>query len=143
MRVAPSAAQLSALRALGDVEVGWNELGTPHSLRARSGALTTSSKAAPDATARSFLRDNAELFRQQPDDIARLHLTLLDRDAERRDVPPVPANARRRQVHGSSMLIVLDAQRRVLFAGGTLAPSLGAAAPPELDCDGEPSPARP
>jgi hypothetical protein len=135
VRVAPSAAQLSALRALGDVEVGWTELGTPHSLRARSGALTRPSKAAPDATARSFLRDNAELFRQQPGDIARLHLTLLDRDASGATFLRYRQMHGARQVHGSSMLIVLDGQRRVLFAGGTLAPSLGAAAPPGLTAD--------
>src|SRR5688500_16898765 len=35
VRVAPTAAQLAAVRALGDVEVGWTELGTPHSLRRR------------------------------------------------------------------------------------------------------------
>ena len=137
VRVTPSAAQLAALRALGDVEVGWNELGTPHSLRARSGALTRPSKATPDATARSFLRDNAELFRQQPDDIARLRVTLLDRDASGATFLRYRQTHGARQVHGSSMLIVLDGQKRVLFAGGTLAPSLGAVAPPGLD--GRPS----
>src|SRR6188508_1529451 len=38
-----SAAQTAALKELGNVEVSWNDVGTPHSLRARKGFLTTSS----------------------------------------------------------------------------------------------------
>lgn len=132
VRVAPSAAQLASLRAFGNVEIGWTELGTPHSLRSRSGALTRPSKAAPDAIARSFLRDYAELFRQQPGDIARLELTMLDRDASGATFLRYRQTHGARQVHGSSMLVVLDQQRRILLVGGTLAPSLGPATPPGL-----------
>ena len=72
VRVAPTAEQLSLLEELGNVEVGWTELGTPHSLRARSGALTEPSAAAPDEIARSFVRERAPLFRQDPAYVAGL-----------------------------------------------------------------------
>ena len=59
--VAPTAQQRAQLRKLGDVEIGWTALGTPHSLRARNGALTKPDRGAPDDIARGFLRENAEL----------------------------------------------------------------------------------
>lgn len=136
VRVAPSAAQRATVARLGDVEVGWTELGTPHSLRARSGALTRPSRAEPDAVARAFLRDHAELFRQRPGDIAKLELTRLARDASG------IVTLRYRQLHGdrlvygSSLLVVLDRQGRIWLVGGTLAPSLGPPSAPGLDAAG-------
>ena len=135
VRVAPSKVQQAALRALGDVEVGWTALGTPHSLRARKGALSAPSNAAPDAVARGFLRQHAALFRQQPADIARLRLTMLDPDKSGATFLRYQQTHGPRAVHGATLLVTLDHARRVLFVGGTLAPSLGAVAPPVLSAD--------
>ena len=137
VRMLRTASQLQALRALGDVEVGWTKIGTPHSLRARTGALTKASSAAPDAIARAFMREHAAVFRQQPADVAGLELTMNHRDAAS------GATFLRyrqldggREVHGSSLLVVLDAKRRIQLVGGTLAPSLdGPAEAPAVSAD--------
>ena len=130
--VAPTAAQRALLRTLGDVEVGWTRLGTPHSLHARTGALTGPSNAPPDAVARGFLRSYAELFRQQPEDIARLRVSMLDRGRGGATFLRYQQMHAGRIVHGSSMLVTLDRRGRIRIVGGTLAPSLGAPAPPRL-----------
>jgi hypothetical protein len=117
---------------LGDVEVGWTALATPHSLRARQGALSRPSTAAPDAVARGFLRQHAVLFRQQPADIARLRLTMLDPDRSGATFLRYQQTHGPRDVYGATLLVTLDAERRVLFAGGNLAPSLGPVRPPLL-----------
>ena len=132
-RLARSAAQQAALSALGDVEVGWSELGTPHSLRARTGTLTQASSAAPDAVARAFVRDHAALFRQQPDDVAGLELTMNHRDPSGATFLRYAQRHQGRDVHGSSLLVVLDGKQRIHFVGGLLAPSLGAAQAPVID----------
>ena len=89
-----SAAQLAALKELGNVEISWNEVGTPHSLRARKGFLTKSSSSAPDAVARAFVRENAALFRQLPDDVANSGADDEPSRPERRDVPALQADVR-------------------------------------------------
>ena len=128
-----SAEQAAALRALGNVEISWNEVGTPHSLRARKGFLTTSSSSAPDAVARAFVRENAALFRQQPDDVANLELTMNHRDRSGATFLRYKQTFEGRDVHGSSLLFVLDAQRRILSVGGLLAPSLRPMQAPSID----------
>ena len=128
-----SAEQVAALRALGNVEISWNEVGTPHSLRARKGFLTKSSSSAPDAVARAFVRDNAALFRQLPDDMANLQLTMNHRDRSGATFLRYRQTFEGRDVHGSSLLFVLDAQRRILLVGGLLAPSLRPTQAPSID----------
>jgi PKD repeat protein len=131
--VAPSAEQLALVKELGNVEIGWTELGTPHSLHARSGTLTGSSSAAPDEIAREFVRSRADLFRQQPGDVANLELTMNHRDAQ-----SGATFLRYRQlndgleVQGASLLVVLDRLGRITFVGGNLAPSMGEVAAPAL-----------
>ena len=128
-----SAAQVAALKELGNVEVSWNEVGTPHSLRARKGFLTKSSSSAPDAVARAFVRENAALFRQLPDDVANLELTMNHRDRSGATFLRYKQTFEGRDVHGSSLLFVLDAQRRILSIGGLLAPSLRPMQAPSID----------
>ena len=128
-----SAAQLAAVKELGNVEISWNEVGTPHSLRARKGFLTKSSSSAPDAVARAFVRDNAALFRQLPDDVANLELTMNHRDQSGATFLRYKQTFEGRDVHGSSLLVVMDAQRRILSVGGLLAPSLRPMQAPSID----------
>jgi PKD repeat protein len=130
--VAPTAEQVALVNELGNVEVGWTELGIPHSLRARTGVLTAPSSDAPDEIARGFLRSQSELFRQQPQDIASLELTMNHRDASGATFLRYRQLDAGREVHGSSLLVVLDQQRRITFVGGNLAPSLGEASAPAL-----------
>jgi PKD repeat protein len=133
VEVAPTEAQLSALAQLGDVEVGWSELGTPHSLRARDGALTAPSAAAPDSIARAFLADQAALFRQDGGEPDGLELWQRHRDAiTGRTSLRYRQLDRGREVHGSSLLVVLDRDGRIELVGGSVAPSLDGAPAPEL-----------
>ena len=135
VRVPPTAAQLAAVRSLGDVEVGWTELGTPHSLRAREGALTAPSQAPADQIARGFLTANAALFRQQAADIRALQLSMLDHDKSGATLLRYEQRHAGRPVHGASMLVALDQLGQVRLVGGTLAPSLGAPRPPVVSAD--------
>ena len=133
VRVAPKARQKAILRQLGKrVEVGWTELGTPHSLRARKGALTGPSTAGPTATARSFLKAHAALFRQSASGIDDLELTM-NHHQNGAVFLRFKQTHDGRDVHGSSLLVVLDSKSRIWFVGGTLAPNLGAPSSPVLD----------
>ena len=116
--VAPTAQQRAQLRKLGDVEIGWTALGTPHSLRARNGALTKPDRGEPDDIARGFLRENAELFRQKPQDIADLELWRNARVAGDLRVLRYRQTQGALPVHGTSMLVVLDTRGRIWSVGG-------------------------
>ena len=133
VRVSPTALQQAQLRKLGQrVVVGWTELGTPHSLRARKGPLTGPSNEGPTATARTFLKANAALFRQRPAGIDALELTMNHRQNGAVFLRFKQTDDGR-DVHGSSMLVVLDSKNRIWLVGGTLAPDLGAPQPPVVD----------
>ncbi|MDQ3963549.1 MAG: M36 family metallopeptidase [Actinomycetota bacterium] len=132
----PSAEQKALLRQLGDdIEVGWTELAVPHSLRARTGPLTSPSDAGPIDTARSFLRSYAVLFRQTPSDIDALKITMNHKLNGITYLRYKQAHGGQ-DVHGSSLLVVLDAKNRIWMVGGNLAPSLGPPLPPVLGAAG-------
>lgn len=124
-KVAPITAERTrAAASLGDqIEVGWSEFGTPRSLRSRTGTLTGPSKAAPDAIARDFLADHADLFKQDAAGLAGFRLTMQDHDRSGATFLRYKQSQDGVDVHGSSLLVVLDAEERIILVGGTVAPS--------------------
>jgi extracellular elastinolytic metalloproteinase len=80
--VAPTAEQLSAAQALGASAARFNAFGTPHVLMNHTGALAGPREGAPVDIARSFVRDNAALFRL---DAARVDALEVLRDAPLRE----------------------------------------------------------
>jgi Zn-dependent metalloprotease/PKD repeat protein len=132
VKVAPSAHQKALLKRLGDdIEVAWTELAVPHSLRSRTGTLTSASESGPVATARAFLRSYAVLFRQTPADIDALKITM-NHELQGMTFLRYKQTHGNRDVHGSSLLVVLDAKNRIWMVGGNLAPSLGPPLPPAV-----------
>lgn len=126
--------QARAARALGDVVIRYTALGTPHSLRAKTGALTKPSNKAPDAIVKSFLRDNLELFRLKPGDVSKLKRTMLDRQAGGTFLRYKQVESGR-DVFGSSLLFALDKQLRIVLVGGLPSPSTSKPAAPSVSAD--------
>ncbi|MFC0624326.1 M36 family metallopeptidase [Kribbella deserti] len=121
--------QVRAAAALGEqIEVGWSEFGTPRSLRSRTGALTGPSKAAPDTIARNFLAKHADLFKQDAAGLAGFRLTMQDRDRSGATFLRYKQTQDGRDVYGSSLLVALDRDERIILVGGTVAPSTDAPA---------------
>ena len=59
---APTAAQRTAARSLGAVDLGWNRFGTPSSILPADGVLATATSDDPVVAARAWLRNNAAVF---------------------------------------------------------------------------------
>lgn len=131
-RHTPAATQRQALTQLGDVEVGWSEHGTPASLLSRSGALTKSSKARPDTIARSFVREQRDLFGLSAADVARLRLTMHD-SANGATFLRYQQTHQGRDVYGATLLVVTGPDGQLFFAGGDLVPNLSSAPAARLD----------
>ena len=128
---APSAAQQQAAAALGQgVVVGWSETGTAHSVTATRGGLTKPSSATPDAIARKFLK-NKPLFGLSPTEVNTLRLTINDTDAGATFLRYQQVS-KGRDVYGAQALVTVDAEGRVLFAGGNLVPNAAAGVAPTV-----------
>src|SRR6187397_2686979 len=82
--VAPSAAQKSAVGALG-AHASWNQFGTPASLIKYGGWLATGLSGTPAAAARNWIRSHRTLFKLSDTDVTKMDLvadvTLPDTSA--------------------------------------------------------------
>src|SRR4051812_37851397 len=72
-RVLPTAAQKQEVAALG-ARAQWNRYGTPASLIATNGFLTTAAGSSAADVARGFVRAHSSLFRLTPADVDSLEL---------------------------------------------------------------------
>ena len=58
----PTSGQQAAARALGAIDLGWNQFGTPSSILPADGVLAEATSSDPVQAARAWLRDNAAVF---------------------------------------------------------------------------------
>ena len=127
-RYRPTAAQKNALKEIGaTVAATWSPTGTPHSLAAKRGTLSGPSKGSADAIARDFVARQKGLFGLSRAEVDGLRLTMDDADSGARFVR-YQQTAHGRDVFGATLLVALDGQGRVLFAGGDLVPDTAAPA---------------
>ena len=125
--VTPTQAQREAAARLG-ATVRWNRFGTPWSLFRVRGALAEGLPADPVGAARTFLADNAQLFRLTAEDVARLELlgnNPIGRGSAvllRQRFGSLPAGS-----DGLVALAVMDG--RVLYVSSTLSGAASAPAP--------------
>lgn len=123
----PTTAQRSAVKKLGsDVVATWSHTGTAHSLIAR-GPLAGPRHGRPDAIARDFVAGQKDLFGLGRSQVDGLRTTMDDRDRSGATFLRYQQTAQGRDVFGATLLVVVDTEGRVLFAGGDLVPD---ASPP-------------
>jgi len=127
-RYHPTAAQKQALKKLGKaVVVTWSRTGTAHSLVSAGSALSAPGKGSTDALARSFVAQQKELFGLSRPEVGALRLTMAG-SGEGATFLRYQQVAQGRDVFGATLLVCLDDEGRVVFAGGNLVPNASASA---------------
>src|SRR5215469_134910 len=130
----PSAAQIADLHGLHAARMQWNDQwGEPSSLISDTGYLTAPSHASPEAIARGFLHDHAQLFDLSVRDlgnlvVAKQYLTQHNRVAQL----TLQQRDRGRDVYGAVVTFAIDKNGRILIVGSRLAPGARAAAGAQL-----------
>lgn len=83
--------------------------------------------------ARQFLADHSALFKQPAADPSEFQLTMQDRDRSGATFLRYRQTQHGLRVHDSSLLVVLDQQRRIVHLGSMEAPATDAPAAPRLN----------
>lgn len=127
----PTAAQRADLASLEPIRAPLDlRYGVPRELIRYGGYLTRPSKADPEATARRFLAEHAELYRVDPASlvVAKRYRTRHN-GATHVFFSQVDAG---RAVYGSRLGFTIDRRGRIVIAAGTLVPGARAAGIPAL-----------
>ena len=116
-----------------ELEVGWSDLGTPHSLAARDGGpmvdVDGDSPGDPVENSRAFLTLVGPLFGLGEADVAALEPRMVHEDEKSGAIRVrFEQGSGGLPLFGTGFLVVLDFDGRVFFAGGNLAPQAAAAA---------------